>query len=302
MRSPVLFVVFSRLDTASQVFEAIRQARPPRLYMAADGPRPDRPGEAERCAAVRALADQVDWPCEVHTLFREENLGCKLGPKTAIDWFFQHEPEGIVLEDDCLPAQSFFTFCDEMLERYRDDPRVMSVSGDNYLEGIWQAPESYYFSRYNYTWGWASWRRAWAHYDERMSDWNEVGEALLKKVFAGEWYNRRCWRDLLERTFDGRLSTVWDYQFLYASWKLGAYGCIPAANLVKNIGFGSDATHTACDQNWLARMTLSELDFPLRHPKEVAPAREADRLYELRLREGGFLAAIWRKVRRLLPI
>ena len=302
-RSPVLFIVFNRFDTAARVLEAIRKARPPRLYIAADGPRQNRPGEAERCAQVRSLAQQVDWPCEVHTLFRDENLGCKFGPKTAIDWFFQHEPEGIILEDDCVPKPSFFTFCDEMLERYRNDPRVMSVAGYNFHSRQWMPRASYYFSRYNITWGWASWRRAWQHYDLEMRDWPAFRRSSrMQRLFPREWYGRRCWRDIMDRTYDGRLPSAWDYQFIFTAWRLGAYGCVPEVNLVENIGFGPEATHTVHPDDWVTRLRAEEIKFPLRHPASVEIDHEGDRRYELKLRGGGFWAAVERKLRRVLRL
>ena len=150
--SAILFLVFNRLDTASRVFEAIRESRPSRLYIAADGPRPHKPKEFEACQAVRDLATQVDWPCEVYTLFRNENLGCAKAVKGAIDWFFEHEDEGIILEDDCLPRPEFFSFCSAMLDRWRNSEEIMMISGTNYLFGQ-VIEEKYYFSKVPFIWG-----------------------------------------------------------------------------------------------------------------------------------------------------
>ena len=169
MNSAVLFVIFNRPETTARVFEAIRSARPPRLYVAADGPRTSRSGEADRCRLVREIASRVDWTCELHTLFREANLGCKLGVSGAIDWFFQSETEGIILEDDVVPLASFFGLCDELLETYRDDPKVFAVSGCNLVSSVYRPNHSYFFSRYCHVWGWATWRRAWEHYDVPMN-------------------------------------------------------------------------------------------------------------------------------------
>ena len=152
LQAPALFLVFNRPDTTARVFEALRAARPARLYVAADGPRPNREGEAARCDDVRRIATQVDWPCKVTTLFRDRNLGCRIGVSTAIDWFFEHEEEGIVLEDDCLPSTSFFPYCAELLARYRHDERVMCVSGDNFQLGREVTQYSYYFSRNIHCW------------------------------------------------------------------------------------------------------------------------------------------------------
>jgi hypothetical protein len=171
LAAPVLFLVFNRPDTTRDVFQTIRRARPPRLCVAAYGPRQDRQGERERCESVREIATDIDWPCELHTLFRTTNLGSEMAVSGGISWFFQHEAEGIILEDDVLPDPTFFRFCGELLERYRLEAKVMMISG-NYLLGPKQRPAtSYYFSRYTHIWGWASWRRAWSRYDRAMSQW-----------------------------------------------------------------------------------------------------------------------------------
>lgn len=168
LSTPVLFVVFNRPETTSRVFNSIRNARPARLYVAADGPRAMREGEAQRCVEVRRIASAVDWPCEVRTLFRDENIGCRRSVSGAISWFFEHEPEGIILEDDCLPDASFFSYCATLLERYRIEPRVMAITGNNFQPSMEGYSASYYYSIYNHVWGWASWRRAWALYDADM--------------------------------------------------------------------------------------------------------------------------------------
>jgi hypothetical protein len=152
-----LFLVFNRPDTTSQVFEAIRKARPPKLYVAADGPRLDREGELEKCAQVRAIATAIDWPCELHTLFRDLNQGCKIAVSTAITWFFEHEEQGIILEDDCLPSQSFFLFCQEMLNHYKNDTRVWHVAGVYPFATDSRDCNAYCFSEYSPIWGWATW-------------------------------------------------------------------------------------------------------------------------------------------------
>lgn len=277
VRSPVLFLVFNRPDTSARVFEAIRQARPPRLYVAADGPRAGRPHEQERCEAVRRAATAVDWPCELVTLLREQNLGCKRAVSSAISWFFEHEPEGIVLEDDCLPDPTFFAYCDELLARYRDDPRVMCISGDNFISATWTPPESYYFSRYMHIWGWATWRRAWAYYDVDMREWRGgQGGDVAEWRPPGEARAAAHWRDLFDSVASGQIDT-WDYQWTYACWRQGGLSCMPASNLISNIGFGEGATHTVSPESKLANMAVVPLALPLRHPADVQAQTEADR-------------------------
>jgi hypothetical protein len=277
MRNPVLFLVFNRPDTTAQVFEAIRRAQPPRLYVAADGPRPTRAGEHERCAAVRRVATAVDWPCELVTLLRDENLGCKRAVSSAISWFFEREAEGIVLEDDCLPDPTFFGYCDELLDRYRHDTRVMCISGDNFISSDWMPQESYYFSRYFHIWGWATWRRAWAFYDVDMKHWRESGDTgVVQQRLPGEPRAAAHWRESFDRVSRGQIDT-WDYQWTYACWRQGGLSCMPASNLVSNIGFGEGATHTISAESKLANLGVAPLELPLRHPKAVEAQLEADR-------------------------
>ena len=157
--TPVLFLIFNRPDTTKQVFSAIQKARPPRLYVAGDGPRPEQSNEAEICEIVRSIATNVDWDCEVKTLFRDHNFGCRLAVSQAISWFFENEPEGIILEDDCLPSQSFFWFCQELLEDFRNDKQVGAICGFYSNELDYKPSASYFFSRYMRVWGWAGWRR-----------------------------------------------------------------------------------------------------------------------------------------------
>lgn len=280
MKSAVLFLVFNRPDTTARVFEAIRRARPPRLYVAADGPRASRPGEAELCDQARRIATTVDWPCQLKTLLRVENLGCGRAVSAAIDWFFEQEPEGIVLEDDCLPVPTFFSYCEEMLERYRTDERVMSVSGDNFISEVWRPQSSYYFSGYAHIWGWASWARAWTHYRFNI---NQAGEesvdTVLNRAFPNRFLARRYWRSILEKVASGSIDT-WDYQWNYAMWRRGGLSCTPALNLISNIGFGASATHTHDTGDRFSNLASKDIEFPLRHPHAVVSAHEADRWSE----------------------
>lgn len=267
MDSPVLFLVFNRPDTTAQVFESIRRARPPRLYVAADGPRATRAGEAERCAEVRAIATAIDWPCEVKTLFRDANLGCKRAVSGAIDWFFAAEPEGIILEDDILPDPSFFRYCDELLVRYRDDTSVAMISGCNLIGDRHGADSSYIFSHYMHIWGWASWRRAWAYYDADMVGW---ADPAAKRRIADQLGHRpravAHWTGIFDRMAAGAIDT-WDYQWVFAAWMQGMVATIPAHSLIGNIGFGADATHTTGDMpDVVAAAQPAPMAFPLRHP------------------------------------
>jgi hypothetical protein len=275
MATSVLFLVFNRPEMTALVMDAIRAAQPPRLYVAADGPR-DRPGEAERCEQARRIATAVDWPCTVQTLFRPQNLGLRDAVSSAITWFFEREEEGIILEDDCIPCSTFFLYCSELLERYRDDRRVMSISGDNFQRGTSIDQYSYYFSKYAHGWGWATWRRAWALYDRNMDFWPELRDAGMLKAWsdgyeAFEHYWTRIFNDVASGTINS-----WGYRFLFSCWAQGGLTCLPRSNLVANIGFGPEATHTKDPTSWQSEMPVFDLEFPLRHPPFVYRNVDAD--------------------------
>lgn len=278
LKTAVLFLVFNRPGVTAQVFEAIRQAKPPRLYVAADGPRANRPGEAERCAEVRRIATAVDWPCEVKTLFREINLGCKVGVSSGISWFFEGEEEGIILEDDCLPSQSFFWFCEALLETYRNDTRVWQICGSAFVAEFasLQRNASYLFSKYGPIWGWASWRRAWAYYDPEMLNWPYMKEPQWLDSAYGDAKEKKAKRVLGEKLYRNEIDT-WDYQWGFTKNFQSALSIVPTRNLVVNVGFGPDATHTTSGNS--PTQMRREMQFPLQHPKLVLPDAEHDRLY-----------------------
>lgn len=289
---PILFLVFNRLETTQRVFEAIRQAKPPRLYIAADGPRDNIQGEASKVEAVREyVMSHIDWLCEVKTLFRKKNLGCKVAVSSAIDWFFEHEEEGIILEDDCLPDASFFPFCAELLERYRLDDCVMMISGVNSHKSA-VSSDSYYFSRYCNIWGWATWRRAWKHYDVTMRCWSDMRSKGILKGFSLE--GKLYWSWGFDEVVAGRINS-WDYQWVFACWQNRGLAVVPTVNLVRNIGFGSDGTHTKKDEHNLGRLQVGRIERPLRHPKNIVVDFLADRIE----REKFYRVSLWKYVWRI---
>ncbi|MBV5347449.1 nucleotide-diphospho-sugar transferase [bacterium] len=232
MKSAVLFLVFNRPDTTRQVFEAVRQAQPPRLYIAADGPRAQRAGEAERCATTRQIATAVDWPCEVMTLFRDENLGCKRAISSAITWFFEHEEQGIILEDDCLPAQSFFGFCQYMLEKYKENKDIWMINGFNPRYPGVNSSECF-LSQNPSVWGWASWRDRWKKYDVKMNYWDNSKEFRLNNKVPN--YALRYYKMAFNNTKHNLIDT-WDYQLTCIILIKKGYVIKPYTNLVSNIG------------------------------------------------------------------
>jgi hypothetical protein len=235
LTTPVAFLVFNRPDTTEQVFAAIRQAEPETLLLVADGPRADRSGEAELCAKVRGIIEQIDWPCRVLKNYSDVNMGCKGRVSSGLDWVFSEVEEAIILEDDCLPHPDFFPFSQEMLARYRDDERIMMVGGTNYLVDRLQIPESYLFSRYFPVWGWASWRRAWQFYDVTMQQWPRFKKEGQLRGYYADGYMRRFLTTTFDDAYSGRINT-WDSQWFFACLCNNGLSIIPARNMISNIG------------------------------------------------------------------
>jgi hypothetical protein len=274
MSTAVAFIIFNRPDTTERVFSEISKARPPKLLVVADGPREGKPGEYEKCAATRAIIDRVDWDCEVLTNFSDKNLGCKVRVATGLDWVFEQVEEAIILEDDCIPHPSFFRFCEELLIRYRDDERIGMISGDNFQLNREICKDSYYFSRYMHIWGWASWRRAWKHYDRDVSEWPRIKDQGRLKASFDRRREFKFWAKALDGVYSGRIDT-WDYQWALALWMQSMVTIIPCVNLISNIGFGPDATHTV-GVSKSANLAVEAIYFPLRHPKDVMIDKSAD--------------------------
>jgi hypothetical protein len=286
LSTPILFLIFNRLETTKQVLTAIRQAQPTRLYVAADGPRPNHLGEAEKVQAVRDyVISYINWDCEVKTLFREENLGCRVAVSGAIDWFFEHEAEGIILEDDCIPDASFFPYVEELLNRYRDDERIMVIAGNHFHGEAHQPSYSYFFSRYNHCWGWATWRRAWQHYDHDMSQWPKLRNTnWLITIGDGNRNFQRYWTRIFDQAYAQKVDS-WAYRWTFSCWAQSGLTILPALNLVKNIGFDENATHTKSKNgsHKLSTLPLESLTFSLSHPSNVIRDYEADRWSDLNL-------------------
>jgi hypothetical protein len=268
-QTAVLFVMFRRADLAERSFAAVRSARPARLYLAADGPRSHVPGEADLCARTRTTVDaMIDWPCAVHRDYAAQNLGAGKRVAQAIDWAFLSEERLIILEDDCLADPTFFRFCDELLERYAYDERVAMISGDQFVPGDWTGGgTSYAFARLTQIWGWATWKRAWLNYDFEMKAWPaEKRAGLLQRTFR----KRRDQQYWAEKLDEALTVDCWDYQWCFTRWRLGQAGIVPSRNLVSNLGFRSDATHTFHPRHPASSRALAPMNFPLRHPTAVA--------------------------------
>ncbi|OBF52878.1 methyltransferase type 11 [Mycobacterium sp. 852002-50816_SCH5313054-b] len=245
--------------------------------MIADGPRANRPGEAEKCAATRAVIDGVDWDCEVQRNFAETNMGCGRRVYSGITWAFDLVDKAIIVEDDCMPSASFFEYCAELLDRYENDERIMMISGNNHLLGHAATADSYYFSRYAHLWGWATWRRAWAKHDPDMTHWPEIRDRKLFDQYLPTKTERDRWESAFQSAFDGNIDT-WDYQWVYSIWANSGLCVAPARNLVRNIGMDhAEATHTQGETVY-SSLGAEELELPLTHPATVLASSDKDQV------------------------
>lgn len=277
------------------MWESIRRRQPERLYVAADGPRRHRPDDQGNCQRVRDIVSDVDWPCEVKYLFAEDNKGCAVAVSSAITWFFDHEEMGIILEDDCLPDDSFYCFCSELLERYRTDSRIMAICGNNFqYRGGVAVKESYYFGKNGHIWGWATWRRAWRHYDRLTALWPEVREANADLVF----YDSNAEKNARRRDFDylhKHPEHTWDTPWVLCCWLQNGLWIVPSKNLVKNIGFGGAQTRTVTEP-LIVRLTPVESMDRMIHPKYVVRNVQADKVDFARWHRSPFAEAVYRRL------
>jgi len=270
---PILLIAFNRPHHTSRVLDALRLLQPQTIFVAADGPRQGHQMDVIRCAAVRRIVtEQIDWPCQTQTLFSPINLGCRKGVEQAIDWFFTEVEEGVILEDDVLPTRDFFWYCEELLARYRFDQRVGSISGNCFLPEEVNLQESYCFSANPHSWGWATWRRAWSCYDKGMLEWADFRDQGWPELIIGK-QAAAYWRPLIDQVYRGVVDT-WDLIWLYSCWRSGFLTCIPSVELVENIGFGVDATHTIHEDSPL--MVPGHLVRPMIHPIIMQPRRDFD--------------------------
>ena len=303
MKTPVVLIIFNRPAQTEKVFEVIRQAKPPKLLVIADGSRAERSGEAEKCAAARAVIDRVDWDCEVFKNYSDVNLGCDPRISSGLNWVFETVEEAIILEDDCVPHSTFFRYCEELLERYRHDARVMNISGQNVLFGRHRTEYSYYFSRYTLCWGWASWRRAWQYFDVDVKLWPEIRDQNLIKNVLVDPYAVKVWERTVQLLYDGYL-TGWDFKWMFACWLQNGFCIIPNGNLVTNIGHGSEATHTNDEKSPYNNMLVEAMSFPLKHPPFVIRNLEADKFTQRTLfdYDPNFFKKVQNKLKKILNI
>ncbi|QPN64330.1 glycosyltransferase family 2 protein [Synechococcus sp. CBW1004] len=268
---PILLIAWRRPCTISRLFNVIRTLEPRRIFVFCDGANPSRSGEEQKVEDTRKVINSsIDWPCDVAKYFSDSNLGCRDGPVAAIDWFFNEVDEGIILEDDCIPNLDFFSYCAHLLRRFRDDPRIWCVSGNNFLKNNPVQKDSYYFSRYTLTWGWATWRDRWKQFDPYLQQWPSFRDSGSLLHIFDDPYEAAYWSEIFERTYRrDEPITWWDYQWFFAALTRGALTATPFRNLVSNIGFGEGATHTLNPETpshpALPLGSISHPDFVIRH-------------------------------------
>ena len=272
-QTPVVLFVFNRPDSTTRVLNAIAAARPRRLFVVADGPRADQPDDERLVLETRAVIDRVDWPADVSTSYSDVNLGCTARISSGLDWVFEQTSEAIILEDDCLPHPSFFPYCEELLTRYQNSPQVHMISGTNAVGARGQY--SYHFSRTYNIWGWATWARAWRHYDEDMRPWRRLRKTDWLERLLRDENGARAARTLLDATYEGKMP--WDFYWTFCGWMRGAVSATPSVNLVSNIGFGEGATHERNAAHPRADRSVQPMGFPMIHPPEIEVLYEADR-------------------------
>lgn len=273
METAIALFFFKRPDTTRQVFETIRKAKPKKLFLISDAPYWQDKGKNEEC---KSIVENVDWECTVYKNYAEWNLGCDDRITSGIDWVFTHVDEAIFLEDDCIAEPTFFQFCEEMLEKYRYDTRIMMVSGNNFQYGNKRTEYSYYYSQIFHIWGWATWKRAWQYYNHDVTFANEIIEGGWLPDLIAEPTSASFFTNILSANYLHN-SNTWDFKWNFSCWVQNGLSIAPNHNIVTNIGFGADATHAFDTNSPLANIPTLPMEFPIKHPPFMIQDKEADR-------------------------
>jgi len=297
---PVSFHIFNRPDSTLEVFNQIRKIRPGKLFITADGPRDNAPGDEEKCSRARKIADEVDWDCEVFRNFSEANKGSFKSTSEGISWVFEHVDRAVILEDDCIPNHSFFRFCHELLEYYENDSRISLIAGNNFLRGSYKTEYSYHFSRFSHMWGWATWKRTWEQVDFTMSKWPEFRNMGGLKINFRKKYEIAFWDNLMQGMYEGKRGPHWDYLLMLSMYMNNTLAVKPGVNLVTNVGFDSDATNFE-HKSFMHDIKTEEMDFPLNHPPCVYRHVAADDFVQSRVFGGRRSQYIQDRIAQLLP-
>jgi len=297
---PISFHIFNRPETTLKVFEKIRNIKPSKLFITADGPRKNVEGDNEKCREVRSIVDEIDWECEVFTNFSESNKGSYKSTLEGITWVFEHVALAIILEDDCIPHQSFFRFCHELLYFYENDERIALISGNNFLFGKHKMPYSYYFSRYTHMWGWATWKRTWDQVDFAMINWPEFRDMGGLELIFKRKYEITYWQEIMQQMYDGKKGPHWDYLLLLSMYMNNALVIRSSVNLIYNTGYGVGSTHFEI-KSIMHEIETKDMIFPLTHPPFICKHLVADELVDSYEFSGGYSKYIINKIISLLP-
>ena len=273
VKSPIVFIIFNRPDTTEIVFEKIANVKPKKLFVIADGPRLNVDGEIENCIKTREIIKKINWDCDLKIHYSDVNLGCKNRVVSGLNWVFEMVENAIILEDDCVPSDSFFNYCDDLLEKYKNDHRIMTICGTN-LANTDNINSSYYFAQIPHIWGWATWKRTWIEYDQNM---NNLTKLMESNEFINKFNNKseyRFWKNYLNEVANGKVDT-WDAQMTYLAFISNRLSVFPRKNLITNIGFGENATHTKA-VNITANLKRYEIHENLKEPISFIPNKNAE--------------------------
>jgi hypothetical protein len=276
LETPVALTLFNRPTETLRVFNTIREAKPLKLFLISDIGRNKQ--EELQCIETRNLIEsRIDWPCEVFKNYAEKNMGPKLRLSTGVTWVFEHVDRAIIFEHDCLPSQDFFRFCDELLEKYKNDERIMHISGNNFQQknSKFLCNESYYFSHIPHIWGFATWARAWKHYDVNVSNWPQIKESEYLKTIFHDPAVRDRWEYRFAQYYRQEVAS-WDGQWVFACLINNGLSINPKVNLVSNIGFDDKAFTTKNPDHRFSQMPIEAIQFPLIHPEIISVSQQAD--------------------------
>lgn len=294
--TPILLIIFKRPETTQKVFDSIRRVKPGRLFVAANAPRNNSGVENDKCLETRNILNQIDWECDLKTLFHEQHLECGISISSAIDWFFANVEQGIILEDDCVPHPDFFPYCEEMLNHYSDNETIKIISGDNFQNGQQRGSASYYFSAYPNIWGWASWRRTWVGYDLYLNNYSLAEFKNAVNFYFSTWNERQMWIDKF-LTMKKQGVNTWDYQLAFKIWRDRGLCINPNVNLISNIGAGEDATHTNDSSSSILNKSVSSI-LPVKHALCVERDLAADMYFYKQNNHKTLIQLIWRWIKR----
>ena len=303
---PVLFIIYKNPGITKKVFEKIRELKPQKLYISADGPKSDLLSDCKEINETRKVTEFVDWDCIVSRRYSDKNMGCKLGVSSAITWFFETEKEGVILEYDCLPDLSFFTFCEQLLEKYRNTDNIFSISGNNFdfithqNKAISDTSVSYSFSNLSKIWGWATWKRAWDKFDITMNDFPHFQESQKIQSLIKGRKNQKYWIGKMKDVYDGRNNSTWGFIWLYTLLNNSSFCITPNVNIVSNIGFGTGATHAKDESSRFSKMETKSIN-EIIHPQSICADLESDFRFTSFLRKSEMKNEMIVKIKNLIP-